>query len=179
MTLSSFTTLTLSPEPIITFNIKEPSHTLSALSHSRHFLIHILEATENGMNIASAFTQGNRHSGSMFLSKNKEVFEVEERIVWKDGSSEFKIPMLKAPGVIKVLECVVMGLSQKDAKSKEKASKLKGSGLLKFGDHVLVLGKVKEILGGEGGEEKNGLCYSNGRYRRAGHVIEEMVDEKD
>jgi len=174
MTLSSFTTLTLTPSPIITFNIKNPSRTLFALSQSRNFLIHILEASENGMKIADTFTKGNANDRSLFLYKNKEVFGVEEVGVKKGIGEEIKIPMLRGEGVVRVLRCVLLG-SREAERNEEKWSEQRGSGLIRVGDHVLILGKVEEIIGG--GEEtegsKSGLCYADGRYRRVGDVIEE------
>jgi flavin reductase (DIM6/NTAB) family NADH-FMN oxidoreductase RutF len=172
MTLSSFTTLTLTPSPIITFNIKNPSRTLSAISKSRNFLIHILEASENGMKIADAFTKGNADDRSLFLHENKEVFGVEEIGVGKENGAEIKMPMLKAEGVISVLRCVVLGAGEGIEKEGSKSSKPKGSGIVRVGDHMLVLGKVEEIIGG-GEEGRSGLCYADGRYRRVGDVIEE------
>jgi hypothetical protein len=174
MTLSSFTTLTLTPSPIITFNIKNPSRTLSALSQSRNFLIHILEASENGMKIADAFTKGNADDRSLFLHENKDVFGVEEVGVGKENGVEIKIPMLKAEGVISVLRCVVLGAREGVEKEVEedKRSKSNGSAIIRVGNHMLVLGKVEEIIGG-GEEGRSGLCYADGRYRRVGDVIEE------
>ncbi|CZR67301.1 uncharacterized protein PAC_17200 [Phialocephala subalpina] len=79
MTLSSFTTLTLTPYPIIQFNIKAPSRTLDALMETRHFLVHILEATKAGAKVAAAFTKGNATgpdgTGSPFV--DPEAFKVK------------------------------------------------------------------------------------------------------
>ncbi|KAF8852766.1 hypothetical protein BDZ45DRAFT_97368 [Acephala macrosclerotiorum] len=79
MTLSSFTTLTLTPYPIIQFNIKAPSRTLDALMETRHFLVHILEATKAGAKVAAAFTKGNatgpNAAGSPFV--DPEAFKVK------------------------------------------------------------------------------------------------------
>jgi len=170
MTLSSFTTLTLTPEPVITFNIKTPSRTLEALSQSRHFLIHILKANRNGMKVADIFTKGNANSISLFLRQPNEVFRVR-KVKLNTG---IIMPLLKADGVDKVLRCVVMGSGQ-DGREEGKWSEQSGSGLVRVGDHVLVLGKVEEIMGGgkrwKGG--RSGLSYVDGRYRRVGAVIEE------
>lgn len=165
MTVSSFTTLTLTPEPIISFNVKFPSQTLAAIEHSRHFLIHILEASENGMKIAREFTKGSRHVEKIFFGSTKgfgiKPISVKTRFEGKDMC----LPMLRERGVMGVLRCEVLG-------------NIGGgkSGLVKVGDHMLVLAKVEEILdgGGKEGEQervKGGLCYADGRYRRVGDVI--------
>jgi flavin reductase (DIM6/NTAB) family NADH-FMN oxidoreductase RutF len=171
MTVSSFTTLTLTPEPIISFNIKFPSQTLAAIEHGRHFLVHLLEASEAGMLVADAFTKGSREKERVLLGNmggvGVKAVEVATRF-HKDGTTS--LPMLRNKGVMRVLRCSV--LSGVEGKK---------SGLVKVGDHMLVLAKVEEILeGGDGKEEvegveermKSGLCYADGKYRRIGDVIE-------
>lgn len=131
------------------------------------------------MEIADSFTKGNANDRSLFLYKNKEVFGVEEVGVKKGNGEEIRIPMLRGEGVVKVLRCVVLGSGEAEGKE-EKWSEQRGSGLIRVGDHVLVLGKVEEIIGG--GEEtegsRSGLCYADGRYRRVGGVIEETKGEE-
>ncbi len=184
MTLSSFTTLTLSPEPVITFNIKRPSSTLTALAYSHHFLIHILEASENGMKIADAFTKGNMKDTSPFLDRNGSLFKVEHCSTRKDDRVDYKLPMLKADGVIKILRCVLMRTGQPKAESekdnnKRTKSDRRNSGLLQIGDHTLVVARVEDILGSDGKGAKNGLCYANGSYRKIGDVIKEKKEGKE
>jgi flavin reductase (DIM6/NTAB) family NADH-FMN oxidoreductase RutF len=176
MTLSSFTTLTLTPSPVITFNIKRPSRTLDALYQSRHFLIHVLEASESGARVAERFTRGNK-GGNVFLGKDD--FEVGGLVVQNEGMGgegrgDVVLPRLRAEGVVSVLRCEILGNGNQDMEKNENGR----SGLVSVGDHVLVLGKVHEILGAEegNGEGKHGLCYADGRYRRIGDVIE--VEEK-
>src|SRR2546421_1775470 len=60
VTLSSFMILTLTPHPIVTFNIRRPSSTLRAILQSRTFLVHMLAATPSGAKVADTFTKGNR-----------------------------------------------------------------------------------------------------------------------
>jgi flavin reductase (DIM6/NTAB) family NADH-FMN oxidoreductase RutF len=165
ITVSSFTTITLEPEPIISFNVKYPSETLSAIEQSRQFLVHVLEASEGGMSIADAFTKGRKHAKD-FLRGNKEGAEVTEvEVITKYEGQMMSFPMLKAEGVMRVLRCTVMMKT------------------VMVGDHRVVFARVDEILGGEewGLEGKTGLCYADGRYRRVGDIIEvkkDIVEEK-
>ncbi|KUJ21368.1 uncharacterized protein LY89DRAFT_715568 [Mollisia scopiformis] len=85
MTVSSFTTVSLDPHPIIQFNIKVPSRTLGALMETRHFFVHILEATMLGAKIAAAFTKGNSPDGNPFVNPVSEEYKVRPTPVdvWK------------------------------------------------------------------------------------------------
>jgi flavin reductase (DIM6/NTAB) family NADH-FMN oxidoreductase RutF len=159
MTVSSFTTLTLTPMPIVTFNIRRPSQTLNAISQSKQFFIHILSATESGARVADAFTKGN--APDVFRNR---AFEVLRR----RGSSSTEgldPPLLAADGIMKVLRCQV----------------LEDRGLLEVGDHVLVLGEVISIIEpapkGEAEVEERGLCYLDSEYRQVGPVIELPKDK--
>ncbi|KAL3419576.1 flavin reductase like domain-containing protein [Phlyctema vagabunda] len=146
MTLSSFTTLTLTPQPIVTFNIRRPSLTLSALMASKTFNIHILSATPSGAQLADAFTRGN-NGRDPFADAIQTVqgLDVNESLV------------LNAPGVLRVLKCCL----------------LEDSGCVEVGDHGLVLGRVLDIVHGQAEEDEvHGLCYADGRYRGVGGIIE-------
>ncbi|KAE9379545.1 hypothetical protein N431DRAFT_553724 [Stipitochalara longipes BDJ] len=174
MTVSSFTTITLTPTPIISFNVKFPSHTLSAIQKSRQFLVHILEASENGARIADSFTKGSKFVERL-LEGNEKGVGILPVVVGITGEEEgkemgIKLPMLKAEGVSRVLRCKV--LSESEGRS----------GLVEVGDHVIVIARVEEIFETEGegkGEGKGGLCYANGKYRRVGNVIKVVEDVGD
>lgn len=164
MTLSSFTTLTLSPAPIVTFNIHRPSQTLSAIAQSKQFFIHILSATESGARVADAFTKGNGISSDVFQNS---AFQVLRR-QGAEAAQRLDPPMLAADGIIKVLQCELM---------EEK-------GLVEVGDHVLVLGKVFGIIEPAGRKTRNtteqrGLCYLDRGYRQVGPVIELLKKDPD
>jgi flavin reductase (DIM6/NTAB) family NADH-FMN oxidoreductase RutF len=57
-TLSSFTTVTLGPPAVVTFNLRRPSRTLDALLARRFFRVHVLRADADGAAIAAAFVDG-------------------------------------------------------------------------------------------------------------------------
>ena len=156
MTVSSFTTLTLTPSPIVTFNVRKPSQTLTAISRSKQFLIHILSATESGANVADAFTKGNGSGSDVFSNPAFSVL-----VKTTDGTVEdLDPPLLAAEGITKVLRCEL----------------LEEKGLIEVGDHVLVLGKVLGIIEPSTDQnldniEKWGLCYLDRAYREVGSVI--------
>ncbi|KAI9043383.1 flavin reductase family protein [Aspergillus affinis] len=61
MTVSSFNTVTLRPDPIISFNVRRPSETLTALQSSGRFLVHLLAADQAPASLARDFSRGNHN----------------------------------------------------------------------------------------------------------------------
>ncbi|EPS33663.1 hypothetical protein PDE_08625 [Penicillium oxalicum 114-2] len=59
MTVSSFNTVTLHPEPVISFNVRRPSETLNALAESGRFLVHLLSSSPATATLARDFSKGN------------------------------------------------------------------------------------------------------------------------
>ncbi|TGO59670.1 hypothetical protein BCON_0042g00380 [Botryotinia convoluta] len=158
MTLSSFTTLTLSPDPIITFNIKRPSRTLDALKvlypagsapssakdkPDRWFHIHILEGNTSGAQLANHFSRG----GPMLLEDRKLVY------------SPGVVSDVTTRGIRQTFQCEILRNPE-------------NSGFIDVGDHTLIFGKVMRIGFGEEAEkvkgrkkEWRGLCYMQGKYQ--------------
>ncbi|KAK4181475.1 flavin reductase like domain-containing protein [Triangularia setosa] len=155
MTMSSFTSLSLRPTPIISFNIATPSRTFDAVSSSRQFNIHILTNDPSGARIADWLARGN--------AAGLEVFEQlqQECGCSYEGGEKGEAPVIKGPGVLYVLRCQLL----------EKPL----DGLVKVRDHYIVLGEVREIVevNGNGGDkgEKFGLMYADRKYRELGGCI--------
>lgn len=159
MTVSSFTTLTLTPVPIVTFNIRRPSQTLDAIRVSSKFCVHILSATREGARVADVFTKGNgtKEAGDIWRNNDFAVLK---------GRGRDDPPLLRAKGITKVLRCEI----------------LEDKGLMEVGDHVLVLAKVvgvlqPDVIEGETIEER-GLGYLDREYRTAGEVIKLHANEE-
>ncbi|KAL1849259.1 hypothetical protein Plec18170_007551 [Paecilomyces lecythidis] len=72
MTVSSFNTVTLYPEPVISFNVKRPSETLHALQASGHFHVHLLAPSEETAKLARDFSRGNNN---LQISRGEGRFE--------------------------------------------------------------------------------------------------------
>ncbi|KAJ8065171.1 hypothetical protein OCU04_005883 [Sclerotinia nivalis] len=152
MTLSSFTTLTLSPEPIVTFNIKRPSRTLDALKAILHpdivpserpkdnyFHIHMLECGGPGAQLADHFSRGGPISSE------------DLALIYPTIRSASKT----SRGIKKTFECQIL----QDG----------NGGFIDVGDHTLVFGKVMSIgpvkTRRPRKEKWKGLCYMHGDYR--------------
>lgn len=149
--MSSFTSLTLSPTPLVSFNIATPSRTLDAIKSSREFNIHVLAGDESGAAVADHFTRGNMDG----------VFDTIEGATCtvntaQDGS--VSAPLLKGDGVLRVLRCKLLRDSDME-------------GLVRVRDHVIVVGEVVEMIPGNKTQEF-GLAYADRRYRQVGGVIE-------
>ena len=185
MTISSFTTLTLSPHPHITFNIRstdsQPSRTFKALCKCGYFLIHLLDSTAAGASIADLFTKGNR-DGLFHLGEKTGLFTLEEHVVRSFSSLEEeleevkKLPVLHGPGVMKVLLCSIdLGTSQ-DNQSGTISAQPMFRRIISIGDHFQVIGRVHEVLHVPFVRDKNaaalGLIYVDGKYRAVGKVID-------
>lgn len=145
MTMSSFTSLTLAPTPVVTFNVATPSRTLDAIAATREFNIHILSGDAAGASVADHFTRGN-------LGDN--VFDGLDGAAVQAGQA---VPVLVGEGVLHVLKCKVLD----DAPA---------NGLIRIRDHVVVAGEVVEMINGV--EAKDfGLAYADRKYRQIGAVI--------
>ncbi|KAG9253112.1 flavin reductase like domain-containing protein [Emericellopsis atlantica] len=118
MTLSSFTSLSISPTPLITFNIATPSRTLTALTENPRFNIHIPLAAAAGAKLAHRFTKGN--SESMW-----------EGLKWDEHG------VIHDDGVMAVLKCRLAA-----------GDKFPPGGMIQVGDHAVVVGKVEEARPG-------------------------------
>ncbi|PVH88985.1 hypothetical protein DL98DRAFT_508825 [Cadophora sp. DSE1049] len=195
MTLSSFTSLSMSPQPLVTFNIGFPSRTLSALTENQHCLIHVLKANPKGKALADAFTKGNivqttiaegedesescKKDGEGNTQKSITAFDLaaqtEENLkirvhtIQRLRKADVHLPIIDSAAVKAVLQCRVLGGGERE-----------GGGLIRIGDHVLVIAKVMgiaEVADFKPGQfdarqgrmsHGNALCYVDGVYAAAG-----------
>ncbi|KAL1583293.1 hypothetical protein WHR41_07903 [Cladosporium halotolerans] len=56
VTISSFTTITLTPRPVVSFNLRLPSRTWDAIESTRELRMHMLHSSRAGATVAHAFT---------------------------------------------------------------------------------------------------------------------------
>jgi flavin reductase (DIM6/NTAB) family NADH-FMN oxidoreductase RutF len=160
MTMSSFTSLALTPTPVVSFNIATPSRTFDAVKASRRFNVHVLADDASGAKVADRLTKGNAGGAKVFEGLADEC--QCEVVHGQDGEP----PVLRGPGVLYIMRCKLL-----DEPSQ---------GLIKVRDHFIVLGEVIEILDGRpealGEKEKPrdkrfGLMYADRMYRQLGNCI--------
>ncbi|KAJ5961631.1 hypothetical protein N7501_006572 [Penicillium viridicatum] len=94
MTVSSFSTVTLTPHPVISFNVRRPSETLNALLASGRFLVHLLAPGQATATLARDFSKGNVTLAAMLKGHGEFEFaalptENEE------GHPQRPLPILK------------------------------------------------------------------------------------
>ncbi|KZF25035.1 hypothetical protein L228DRAFT_243816 [Xylona heveae TC161] len=88
MTVSSFTSLTLDPFPIIAFNVLLPSRTYAALAASGEFLVHVLAANQQGADVAGRFTKGDAVGAFRSLAQTKSEPHSQAQTQTQTQSSE-------------------------------------------------------------------------------------------
>ena len=146
MTISSFNTVTLNPEPIISFNIRTPSRTLNAiLAQKGHFRIHVLSNSQKGSFIADAFTQGNAKEGF------KKIQASGINIRFPTGNVP-SAPIIATKAVIATLHCVLLP-----------------SKTVTIRDHIVALARVTHVNRNE--RLKMALMYVDRAYRTVGNQI--------
>lgn len=149
MTMSSFTSLTLTPTPLVTFNIATPSRTLDAISASRHFNIHVMAGNAQGAALADRFTRGSGVGGLFNGLDLGERTDAAAPVVLRDE------------GVLHVLRCKLLsedGLQR---------------GIVRVRDHAIVVGEVLEMVPGQG-RGPLGLAYADRGYREVGEAIPQV-----
>lgn len=165
MTMSSFTSLSLRPTPLVTFNIATPSRTLDAVSRSRQFNIHILSGDVAGARVAEWFRKGNAADLGVFEAE-KLRGECGCEVVPAEPSADVAAPLLKGPGVLFALRCSL--LNDEPAR-----------GLMKVRDHVIVLAEIVDIIEGDGERSEPGpfgLTYADRLYRQLGSTMALVED---
>ena len=153
MTVSSMTTVTLTPKPVISFNAKRPSRTLEAILSQKSFFTTLLAENQNGACIADAFARGSPQAGLRRIEK------LDTSISFQPDSVSFP-PKISSTGFLGRFACELIPEKCVD-----------------IADHTIVVAKV---VGIEVFNKKDyGLSYTNGRYRRVGdgHSLDKSSDK--
>lgn len=137
MTVSSFNTVTLTPEPVISFNVKRPSETLTALRSSRRFLAHLLAPNKATATLARDFSRGN-HNLTILDGKGEFEFVAHDSA---DGRADSKLPLLRRRGAAENGEVDFPFIFECRVNEKE----------MEVHDHTIVLGTVERTLVGGSG----------------------------
>ena len=137
MTVSSFNTVTLYPEPIVSFNVKVPSETLVAIHGSKQFLVHLLAPSEATANLARSFSGGN---------ENLRLGEKERSFRFSSPELQDQQPRIETgePPLLSLKAGESCGPDTADFPFIFQCQYLPQS--VSIGDHMIVLGKVVKIL---------------------------------
>ncbi|OBA15295.1 uncharacterized protein OGAPODRAFT_9539 [Ogataea polymorpha] len=147
MTLSSVSSLTVSPEPMVQFNLQVPSRTSQTLHESGFLALHILPPVKESVRLARAFSRGTQGN---CVTKPFEELKKDE---WSYFTTEsLKIPVLSLAERILICEkhqvfCVY--------------------------NHELWTCRVREIVQREvDADVTGGLLYFNRRFHAVGGKLE-------
>ncbi|CAL9732431.1 hypothetical protein MOUN0_N09890 [Monosporozyma unispora] len=157
LTISSMTSLSINPKPLIQFNIKIPSNTSKDIRNNGLFAIHFLDPTQSNINLARHFSRGVKDtmtSPFSTLLKNKDYMcYFDENVTSKQNVI---LPILKETG--KILIC----------NSKE---------VFKVQDHEIWIGEVLQILSNTKEEliaddnDHGGLLHCKSKFFKLGDLV--------
>ncbi|KAJ1715552.1 oxidoreductase [Aspergillus flavus] len=173
MTVSSFNTVTLNPEPAISFNVRRPSETLSALQSSKRFLVHLLAPGQTTATLARDFSKGNHN---LSIASGKGDFEfVPHTSTSREGAPTRPLPLLRrkkaadAPEGDSLSDIPFVFECQLHPKE------------IEVNDHTIVVGTVLKVLSEHltspeaivNAHSVTDLCltYANTRFWEMGHEI--------
>ncbi|KAL9078104.1 MAG: hypothetical protein Q9157_002987 [Trypethelium eluteriae] len=154
MTVSSMTTVSLSPDPIVSFNIKTPSRTLDAIMFHETFNITLLSSNTYGARIADAFARGDAENGF------RQVQGVGAKISFQPRSFP-RAPTVTSRGVLAHCSCRVLP-----------------SKCVEVEDHVIIVAKVRRIKLLPEAKFEHGLSYANGLFRQLGEAHSPLILEQ-
>jgi len=154
-TVSSFNTVTFTPEPIISFNIKRQSATFTAITESRLFNVHLLSKGSEAERIATKFASGNE--GRPF---HDEAMVVENFVRQSErrGDEDARNPPVIHGGSGNKNEAGVIAFRFLCQYLHEKT--------VDIGDHVVVFGRVIEVEEFGNSDGRPCLVYVDRRYGR-------------
>ena len=167
MTVSSFTSLSLSPA-LVTFHVATPSRTLDAVRSSGLLNFHVLAGDGRGARAAHHFTGGNV-GGDVWSAEGLAVAGLRVAGVEGRGEGEEVVvspgepPVLMGDGVMYVLKCRLF--------DEEPATT---GGVVMVRDHAIVVAEVVEIVETSektDGHEQFGLVYADRHYRTLGRTL--------
>lgn len=155
VTVSSLTSVTLQPRPIVMFNIKLPSRSWDAIYAAGAMRIHILAANETGVAIADAFARPGKMSPFKVLEKRSKL-----TVRLENG----RAPAISHPTAV---------LSRMNADLlPEKCTVV--------GDHVIAVAEIKHVSEVDSkilAMRDAGLAYADQKYRALGPAIEAPAAE--
>ena len=152
-TVSSFNTVSLEPQSVLSVHLRLPSSTFDAIQASSVFNLHVIREGSQGAALATAFTKGNDGAGFHLLEKGKEYLPglVDEQ----GGTSAPLLSPRRSHGedgsLLGILRCEYLSEST-----------------VRMGDVAVVFGKIMEVSNYDGASTpkpgNRALIYLDGTY---------------
>ncbi|SCV00995.1 LANO_0F09626g1_1 [Lachancea nothofagi CBS 11611] len=157
VTLSSVSSLSLKPMPLLQFNLQLPSFTSESLHLHEYFAIHLLKPDAESMALARTFSKG--------AMKHHVSGEVVPTQPFRDLTDEVHYdtyPLKHSGLVVPVLT------------NSERVFVCQKKDVFRVGDHEIWVGKVEDIIENSalGATVSGGLLYCNRRFHKLGGHIE-------
>lgn len=149
LTLSSVTSLSINPEPLIQFNLMKPSLTATYLHAYEKFALHILTPTEYSCDLARLFARNRHYNETLKEWVPFEPFKhlKQHEYEFYDNVTGCSLPILKE--VERVMIC----------------SKVQ---TLIVQDHEVWIAKVDEVIDQVDGAKTGGLLNFNRKFHTVG-----------
>lgn len=153
LTLSSVTSLSLKPQPLIQFNLQLPSFTSEALHETKFFAVHLLMPNAASIKLARTFSKGAiKNEKDSTFSPTRPFEHLVEKVhydTYKIKETDLVIPLLKNSE--RVLICEKRDVFQ-------------------VGDHEIWVGQVEDIIANQE-SSTGGLLYCNRSFHLLGDKI--------
>lgn len=153
LTVSSLTSLSLKPQPLIHFNLQLPSFTSDALHETGYFAVHLLKPNTMSVDLAREFSKGaikNEEDHTYSPTRPFEnLVENEHYVTYEIEGTDLVIPVLK--NTERVLIC-----QKKD--------------VFQVGDHEIWVGQIEDTIVNED-QPTGGLLYCNRSFHSLGKKI--------
>ncbi|CAR23284.1 KLTH0E05522p [Lachancea thermotolerans CBS 6340] len=157
VTLSSVSSLSLKPQPLLQFNLQLPSFTSESLHMHEYFALHLLKPDANSITLARAFSKGamkNHENGEVVPTQPfKELTESVHYRTYGLSNSDLAVPILI---------------------NSERVFVCRKKEVFRVGDHEIWVGMVDDIIEGDDVNQdvSGGLLYCNRKFHKLGGRIE-------
>jgi flavin reductase (DIM6/NTAB) family NADH-FMN oxidoreductase RutF len=164
VTVSSFTSVSVAPKPILSFNLRLPSRTWDAIQSNATICINLLEASAEGAAIAHAFTQPHEDPTEAFRELGRLGYVLRNF----SFANIKRLSKMHPSGRLDVDSAIFGWLF----------ATVKRDRCVKVGDHVIVVAEVVSTMMANNVRERAtagesfGLAYANREYRMLGETIE-------
>lgn len=162
VTLSSVTSLSINPKPLLQFNLQKPSTTSEFLHSHKYFAIHILAPTVESASLARLFSRNRVY--------DEKLGEYVPFAPFKELEHGADYEVLKNDGVVNL---EIDGFTLPILKKVEKVLVCKKYHHLDIQDHEIWIGEIKEIKNyNDSGNKSGGLLNFNREFHIVGNKID-------
>lgn len=175
-TLSSVSSLTVYPEPIVQFNIQVPSATSKSIHENKYLALHILSPSHESVKLARNFSLGSKYiNKAINLKENNDInlHTTPFERIYKDQWALFESIRPQAFHIEPNLHLPIL---TKDSERILICEKYK---VFQIYNHEIWTCKVKDILVNIKDDFKSGgLLYFDRKFHQVGNALVEEKQEK-